>query len=337
VRKFSLVCASYLFSIALACTPSHCNAFDFGVSGLPITLGQTRDYDSIFSDLLSAGITVFFPTSQYQEQPTSLALGTESDFLAPCSPQDKAFEALRRHEMQLVLTAELLYPRGQPFPSIADDPISKIIECAGRNQIYGVLSYDEPTLTGADPDAVAQVYERVKEIDATLPVLMVHAAIALDRAELATDADRAAYLAGIREVSAFSDIVGFDVYPVIPLVSQVSSPYSNELLEPKIAVADHLRWLVENLPEHRHLMVLQGFSYDDLYAADYLPEVASADLLSALRAPDHRETFQMAESSVNGGADLVMWWGLSFQPDATSSIWIDVKDTARLLVKSAAD
>src|SRR3712207_2444919 len=149
----------------------------FGAAGVPKSLGQSRDYDRIFSELRAAGFKLFFPTFQYLEQPAAKSLGFEIDFLPPCSADAPAFAALRRHNIQLVVPGEMLYPTESPFPPFASDPLRALIACAGRNNILGVASYDEPAHQGTPESVLQRLHQRVKQVDPTLPVLMVHAAM----------------------------------------------------------------------------------------------------------------------------------------------------------------
>ena len=45
-----------------------------GAAGVPKDLALGRDYDAIFSGLEAAGITLYYPTTQYQENPQTLCL-----------------------------------------------------------------------------------------------------------------------------------------------------------------------------------------------------------------------------------------------------------------------
>jgi hypothetical protein len=307
-------------------------AADLGVAGVPVALGKSRDYYGIFAALRDAGVTVYFPTSQYLEQPTPKALGTETDFLAPCSPDSPAFDALRRSGMRLVISGDLLYPRGSDLPPLSRDPLRQIIDCAGRDFVYGVLSYDEPVSTGATLDNVSELFDRVKKIDPTLPVLMVHAPIILDMPEFATLDGQTGYLKKVKSYSRFADVVGFDVYPVIKEITKVGTPSSEgAFADHATAIRDYMRWLRSSIPDRGYFMVLQGFSYVDQFEPDFLRSIASDEVLATVRAPNLKETMEMAQLSIDGGAELLVWWGVSFQKDETSQIWRDILRTTRAI------
>ena len=312
--------------------PGHARATDLGVAGVPITLGKSRNYDSIFSGLKSAGITVYFPTSQYLEQPEAKSLGTETDFLAPCTPDSPAFKALRRHGLRLIVAGELLYLRGKRLPPLAQDPLKDIIECAGREHIYGVLTYDEPVLSGASLESVAALYERVKAIDASLPVLMVHAPMIVDMPQFANPEGQKDYLDQVKSFSRHADVVGFDVYPVVKEINKVGSPSSKgEIVDHVTAIKDYTRWLRTSVPGQRYFMVLQGFSLSDQFEPELLRTMAPDSILDLIRAPNLSETQEMAQLSIDGGADLLVWWGVSFQKNDKSPIWRNILKTARTI------
>lgn len=321
----------WLFVMAISATFG-VNAAEFGVAGVPVALGKLRDYNSIFATLKASGVSIYFPTSQYEEQPAAKALGTEPDFLTPCSASSPAFDALRRHKMRLLIAGELLYGRGQGMPSLDADPLRQIIECAGRSQVYGILSYDEPVSSGASIKDVARLFDRIKEIDPTLPVLMVHAPVVLDKPEFASLPAQAAYLDKVKSYSFYADFVGFDVYPIVKEIAQIGSPASGGAMVGYVdAVKDHLKWLRDELPDHGFMMVLQGFSYADQYEPNFLRTIAPQEMLDAVRPPNLDETMEMAQLSISGGAELVIWWGLSFQKDGQSPIWRDVLSAVRTL------
>ena len=307
-------------------------ATDLGVAGVPVALGKSGDYDGILAALRDAGVTVYFPTSQYVEQPDAKSLGIESDFLPPCSSSATAFEALRRHGMRLLIAGELLYARGSGLPALQNDPLKQVIACAGRANVYGILSYDEPVSTGASLDDVSALFNRVKEVDSSLPVIMVHAPIILDKPEFATAEGRQAYMREVKSYSRFADVVGFDVYPVVKDIAMTGTPSSEgEIVGHATAIRDYMAWLRSSIPGRSYMMVLQGFSYADQFEPEYLSKIAPAEMLAAVRAPTLEETQEMAQLSIDGGAQLLIWWGVSFQKNETSQIWRDILTTTRAI------
>jgi hypothetical protein len=307
-------------------------ALDTGVAGTPESVAQTRNYDRIFSLLAAAGATVFFPTFQTVEAPAPKSLGFEADFVPPCEPGDPAFVAARRHGIKLIVPASLLYPATGALPPLNEDPLAELIECAGRDAIFGLLSFDEPAdSNNASEAAVAEVYARAKLIDPTLPVLMVHAPIVMDKPQFATQALRATYLERVKAYSQHADIVGFDVYPVTPEMAKIASPSSaGEIVVHDAGIRDYMAWLRSEIPDRKHMMVLQGFGYVDQYD-DVLVAQAPAELRALARQPDAIETMEMAKISAEGGASLILWWGTSLQRNEDSQVWRDILATIKTL------
>lgn len=307
----------------------------FGVGGVPRPIAQTRDYDKIFGQLSAAGATVFFPTFQYREAPAPATLGFEVDFLAPCNGASAAFTALKKNKLRLLLVGDLIYPRAGAFPAMASDPLKALIACAGREQIYGVLTYDEPVHNGIDDGALKAVYERIKQIDATLPVLMVHAPIVLDREPHLTASGRAGYLDNVVRASRYADIVGFDIYPIPPSIAKIGSPASEgRIVGHAEAIRDYSDWLKQRVPDKKHWVVLQGFSYADQFSPMMVAFMRRVMDLTAVRHPTAAELREMAEIAIAGDAVIVMWWGPSLLTDSGLPMWQSLLDTIRGLRKA---
>lgn len=322
-----------LAALALACAfsiPAFALAAEFGAAGVPQELAGTRDYQAIYKHLAGNGIGLFFPTFQYQEAPEVLSFGYESDFTAPCDPGAPAFSSLRGSGVRLIIPGELLYPDDRPMPPLARDPLAQLIACAGRENVYGVTNYDEPVLTGKPIGAVKQLYERVKAVDAAMPVLMVHAPAVTDQ-ELFANAERiAAYFSKVAAYSAYADIAGFDVYPVPFEIAKLATPASGGRIAglPQV-LTDYLDWMKINLAGKKHLIVLQGFAMPDLYAPDYLRMIASEKLISQIKAPTREETAAMAASAEAAGVELIVWWGQGALKSLGQPPWPDVLTVAR--------
>jgi len=301
----------------------------FGAAGVPQTLGQTRDYDRIFEGLKSAGIDLFFPTFLTQEAPTVRTLGFETDFLLPCSPEGGGFKALRRHGIRLIIPGELLYPADAELPAIEKDPLRELIVCAGREGIFGIMSYDEPAHKGNHEGLSKRLFERVKQIDVSVPVLMVHAPIILDQEKHKAPQGRKDYLDDALRQSAHADIVGFDIYPVPPPLAQIGTPFSDgNVADHATAVRDYMEWLRRNLPDKRHLVVLQGFSYRDQFHPLYFKMIGQ-HVMSIVRSPTLAETREMVKLGIEGGASVVIWWGQSLLPTETAEPWPAILETAK--------
>jgi hypothetical protein len=322
-----------LAAMALACAfmiPAPALEAEFGAAGVPRELAAARDYQAIYRHLAGNGISLFFPTFQYQEAPEALSFGYESDFTAPCDPVAPAFSALRGSGVRLIIPGELLYPYDRPMPPLARDPLAQLIRCAGRENIYGVTNYDEPVLTGKPIGAVKQLYERVKAVDAAMPVLMVHAPVVTDQEPFA-NADRiAAYFSTVAQYSAHADIAGFDVYPVPFEIAKLATPASGGKIAglPRV-LADYLDWMKANLASKRHLIVLQGFAMPDLYAPDYLRTIVSEEQLREIKAPTREETAAMAAAAEAAGVELIVWWGQGALKSLSQPPWPDVLSVAR--------
>lgn len=151
-------------------------------AGLPQYLGRARNYDAIFAELSAAGVTVFLADGQCRQLPEPASLGYEADFYPAENISDpatkKAYGAMKRHRVKLLVPADILYPRGKDLPPLAEDPLRRLIKTYGAEAIFGVYAYDEPAKHGHFRQmdrACAAVYKRVKELNSALPVVMVHA------------------------------------------------------------------------------------------------------------------------------------------------------------------
>ncbi len=308
----------------------HVSATEFMAAGVPVELAESRDYARIFSHLKSNGVSVFFPTFQYLEAPSALSLGFETDFVAPCSPDGPAFRAMAETGIKIVIPAELVYPQNAGMPDLDQDPLAQLIACAGRAQIYGVSNYDEPVFQSIKLKKVQALYNRVKEIDSTIPVLMVHGPLVLDKPEFASEEQRAEYLQKVASFSAYADIVGFDVYPVTADVAKVGSPDSGgNIVGYADAIPSYINWLRVNLPNKQHLMVYQGFSYVDMFEKSYLRSLISADDIAAIRPPNRKELSSMIAAAVQSDLSLVVFWGQGMLNNLDQAPWPDIIDIVK--------
>ena len=283
-------------------------AQEHGLAGVPRDLAASRDHAAIFAYLAAHGLSVFMPTYQYQEVPEARSLGFETDFLPPCDPDAPQFVALRDSGLRLLVPGLLLYAEGSAG---GVDPLAELIRCTGRAAIFGVLSQDEPVLNAIPEAEVAALYRRVKAVDPSIPVVMVHAPLLADRPDHARADGRAAYLDAVRRYSQHADWVGFDVYPVPLPISQILTPDGPPPTDPAAAVRAYADWLAKVLPERRHVSVLQGFGIRDLHDPDWAARNVPQELWQAAGPPSGEETRAMYAAARDAGHGLIVWWGIA--------------------------
>jgi len=294
---------------------------EIGVVGVPVDIAQSRDYPQIFSEMKAAGISLFLPMSLYQEVGTPLGTGYEVDFFPPPfgTADVSLYEAARAAGVKFVVSADLMYRPGSALPTPEQDPLRALIDAAGRDLIHAVYAYDEPVLNGVSATASRQLYEHVKAVDPTLPVIQVQAAIP-------EGVSAPAYLADVRAHAAWADQVGFAVYPVGPVPGALS-PYSDgQTAAPLAAIADYARWLEENLPDKKHVGVLQGFGFADLFPEALLATYDPA-LVAAAQAPTQEQMRAMAAGL--SGMDSLFWFGPSYLDSADGAAWRDITAVSR--------
>ena len=219
--------------------------------------------------------------------------------------------------MKLLIPAELFYQR-EPLPPLSEDLLAALIACIGRDQVAGVTSYDEPVHTSASLERVRELYQRVKEIDSTLPVFMIHAPVWADTDGTMTEQQRQQYLAEVKIYSEYADVAGFNVYGIPADIAKMTSPYANGTeLSYNRAIEDYLLWLQHQLPDHEYLMVFQGFAFADHYSAAAQAEAPPEVLARALIAPSREEQETMVALAQQYGVSYVAWWGQSMSPVST--------------------
>lgn len=288
-------------------------------AGVPKPLGEEKNYDKIFTTLSSHGADGFFPTSQYQESPIK-AVGYELDFFPPCTADSPAYAALRKSSVSFLVWGEMLYPEGN-LPPLSVDPLKQIVECAGRDKIMGVVSYDEPWWRGLlEPSK--KLYARVKEIDPTLPVIMVHGAMPAFTEEngvrrSTSEAEVDYYMSEVAKYKDSADVHGFDLYPIPRELGGYTSPSARGAVVGYEGIADYLNWLKENMRGKRYSFALQGASFGDGI-------VGWGDPASvAPRKPTDEELRGMLKTAVDNGATYIIWWGQSFLTDAADLAFWD--------------
>lgn len=331
LRRLCLGLAAGLgLSVALHGTPAA--EQQLAVAGSPVGTIQDRNFERLFTTLRQNGIHTYFPTFQYEEVPAPRSLGFEKDFAPPCSPNDPSFAALRRTGMKLIIPGEFVYPdpRRLGRSKLSADPLSQIIACAGRERIAGITTYDEAAFHGIPLDAVASFYARVKQIDPTLPVLMVHGPIITDKREFSSTSKIGGYLQKVTAYSEYADIVGFDVYPVPAFLAKVATPLSGGAeVDVDRAIPEYLSWLNRAVPNKPKLIVLQGFAYTNLYAQSFLDANVPATLRAAIQAPSMAQMTLMLQQARSAGVDLVIWWGPSALPTAQDAPWPTILELGR--------
>ncbi len=304
--------------------------------GVPKYWGETRDYDAWFSTLAAAGVTSFLPFSEYQEVPEALYLGYETDFMPPCSPDDPSFTALRTHHIQLVVAGDLLYSAGTP--ALEADPLRALMTCAGEGMIAGVLSIDEPAKFNPSENIhnAQALYERIKTIAPELPVMMVHAPIP----DTITQADGKiipttqsavdTYLNDVKNLSAYADIIGFDLYPIPTEITPFIAP--NLGLSPvgyQKAFPAYMNWLRSTLADKSYMLALQAFSYQRLLSPQAASDASAAGY--KLPFPTEAQLQDMACLTIEGGASQFAWWGQSALISEDQPFWDSVLATTKAI------
>ncbi len=320
------------------------STIEITAAGVPKYWGETRDYDAWFSELAAAGITDFLPFSEYQEFPEALYLGYEVDFFPPCSYDDAAFQALRAHKIKLLVAGEVLYADG--FPPLEEDPLRALMACAGEGMISAVLSVDEPGITqihADDPTRNARMlYEHVKAVDPSLPVMMVHAPIPQTVVESdgtsrpVNQVDVDTYLRHIEEFSLYADIIGFDLYPIpAEFASLIAPNLGLSHFEYKAAFPAYFDWLHDVAAGKPYFLVLQAFSFERELSPEMAQEVKDAGF--HLRFPTESELQDMACLAVEGGVSKLALWGQSFLLSEDEAFWESVLAVSHSITTDEAD
>ncbi len=308
-------------------------------AGVPKPIAARRNYDEIFAELQAGGIKVFLPFTQYQEAPEPKSLGFETDFFPQYKKDDNAINAMKRHGIKLLVAAEILYPDGK-FGAISDDPLRKLIAWAGRENIYAVYAYDEPAHRGLPVSQSQALYKRVKSIESTLPVVMVHAPILADTEKQLSETERTNYLNRVKQHSQRADTVVFDIYPIPKELAKLTGPYARGLeLGYSDLIPQYARWLKENLPTKKYGVVLQGFSMANHYDEATLKTIYRAlprEVTSTIRTPSSRELESMVGLAKTCGCSVIGWWGQSMlKTDTELKFWQELKRVSRELNQRA--
>ena len=289
---------------------------ELGTAGVPIDMGATRDYDAIFQQLSSAGIDVYFPTSIYEEFPVSNGYGYEADFVPPPfgSATPDIFDAARENGIKIAFSADLLFPLAEGGVDPDNSPLQAILDMGGADIIHSIAGYDEAAWNGIDPAMSQAVYEHVKALDPSIQVIQVHAPITTD--------DPTEYLEDVAAHGQWSDVIGFDVYPISGTETGARTPLRpDEIIEPGDALRDYMTYLQTEFPDQEHVMALQGFERWDQYPDSFV-ELLTPEQLALSRPPTYLEMREMLIAVED--ADLVFWYGPSMLDDAAGDVWQNI-------------
>ena len=301
--------------------------------GVPRPMAETRDYDTIFKELKSAGINGFLGYFLYEEAPEPKSLGYEADFLPPCTADMPSLKTLRENHMQLLIPGEILYPSGN-IPPLDQDPLKQLLACVGLDSVLGVLSYDEPAWRNENLfEASRLLYQRVKEVDSSLLVFMVQSALPAIVIENGvsrpiTEAESDLYFDEVKKYNHYADIIGFDVYPIPTDIASLSTPYTRGRLmtDYKTLLSDYLKWLKENSAGKPFFMALQAFSYDNLDKRWSASE--------SKKKPTPAELADMIAITKDNGASYIVWFGPSYLTKDDLPFWQDVLMSSKALSAS---
>jgi hypothetical protein len=236
-------------------------------------------------------------------------------------------------EVKLLLPLEVWYPATEPLPPREVDPLTQFIACVGREKITGVTLYDEAIHVGVPLQKVKELYERVKLVDPTLPVFMVHAYVTADSDGIMTEKERREYFEEVVAYSEYADIVGFDAYAIPVPIAKISTPYASGAEVPyDEAIEDYLLWLEDRIPNKLHLMVFQAFSFADQYRQDILKTLPKELVDSASSAPTQSEIDTMVSLAQKYEVSYVAWWGQSFLKKDLG-VWESILRTTKSLKK----
>ena len=297
-------------------------------AGVPKSLTEGNSFDHIFQNLADARISGFFPTFQYQELPIAKSLGHELKFMSVKHADKQAITALKKHKLKLVLPAELFYPDYQKLPALKQDLFAEFISFLSREHLLAVTNYDEPTLHGLPTEATKAIYNRVKQIDPSIPVIMIHPPL-LNNDDMTQD-QREQQLRAIIAHSQYADIIGFDLYPIPKHIAKLSAPgLKGENISHDTIFGVYLQWLKTNVPDKQYAAVLQGFSYIDQFEEEYRNQHFDQKLLKSIRPPNKIELEAMLTDASTHGAKYIIWWGQAHIKQKDSALWHDILKVSR--------
>ncbi len=294
-------------------------------AGVPKPLGETEDFNLIFSTLQTHLISSFFPTFQYSELPP-LSLGLETKFIPPYSETSISPTVFSTTKTKLILPGGLLYPTPPTaFPTIDQDPLQQVIDFYGRENILAITNYDEP-VGWVSLDSIARkdypqmLYDRVKQIDPTIPVMMVHAPIiaTVDNRDV-TQAEVDGYLSSVKHYNQFADIIGFDIYPIPLGFPNITSPYNYPSTGTLNTIyKDYIDWLKLEGNGKPTLMALQGFGYN-MFDSN----------MTEGTDPTYFELQTSLRECIDNDVSYVIWWGQGFITENNSTLWQNILNVSK--------
>lgn len=295
---------------------------ELGTAGVPIDLALTRDYEAIFQQLSSSGISAFYPSGITAEYPHFVGHDTEADFLPPPfgTATPAIYDLARAYGISIAFSADYLFPLNQGGVDPANSPLQAILDMGGADIIHSVTGYDEAAMNGIDPEMSRAVYEHVHALDPSIKVVQVHAPVTSD--------DPTAYLQAVAEHGQWADVIGFNVYPISGGELGARTPLRpDEIVRPAEALGDYMTWLQTEFSHLEHIMVLQGFEVSDLYSEAALGQLDPDDLALS-REPTFLELREMLIAVAE--ADMVFWWGPSLLDNAASELWQNILSVSAL-------
>lgn len=333
-------------------------------AGVPLSVAATHNYDRIYGEMARAGMKIYFPYQAFDGTVGSGANWEFTDFygLYPpgksitCNPKNPAFTRLPVHGVRLLLSGDAVYNRGNipTGPVTADDPLQRLINCAGRANIAGILTYDESVSNGIPLAEMNAFYKRVKRVDSTMPVFNIQAPLMRTGNANVPAARSSAYFAAVKDTFRYADVSGFDVYPRPDrVIEELSTPFSRgrAATDYKAAIKDYAKWTAANTTT-KTWMVLQAFTplpvaqFPRLYGPNFDPDSTELRRPTAapfgggydfgaiptwsqlggaqgggFQGPTEAELREMARISVQEGVSYVGWYGQSFASPEDRKVW----------------
>lgn len=296
-------------------------------AGFPKNLGAARDYEAAFTVLDAANIRGFFPCDTYQLTPSFLGLGWLEDFIPPKVYEltNEAVAAMKAHGIKLIVNGGLFYPVGQAYPSIANDPLKRLIQAHGSDFLYGIWGHDEPTHSGVAVSESQKLHDRRNAILPGLPILMCHAPMK-NEAAWNTATKRVAYLNSCIAHSAYANTILFDIYPFPPASANLLTPAGGATVATtwQTAVGGYKSWLAANFPTKQRGIILQAHQLADFYSDEAIASMGITRAQAEAAYPGPTAAEYAAMKAFMSDADVFGWYGPSFQPNEAAPDWLNI-------------